>query len=49
MNVLNEDEAWRLFSKHADKVASLEHTRPCAKAVSRECDSCHGNINEEKD
>ena len=37
MDVLNEGEAWELFSDHAGKVATLEHIKPYAEAVSREC------------
>ncbi|KAJ9671986.1 hypothetical protein PVL29_025572 [Vitis rotundifolia] len=34
MDVLNEGEAWELFSEHAGKVATLEHIKPYAEAWS---------------
>ncbi|XP_062169188.1 disease resistance protein At4g27190-like [Alnus glutinosa] len=35
--VLNDEESWQLFSRNAGKVASLEHIRPFAEAIVREC------------
>jgi disease resistance protein RPS2 len=35
--VLNDEESWQLFSRNAGNVASLEHIRPFAKAIAREC------------
>jgi len=35
--VLNDEESWLLFCRNAGKVASLEHIRPFAEAIAREC------------
>jgi disease resistance protein RPS2 len=35
--VLNDEESWQLFCRNAGKVASLEHIRPSAEAIVREC------------
>ena len=37
VSVLNDEEAWRLFTKKAGEVASLEHVQPFVEAVAREC------------
>ncbi|KAK9273108.1 hypothetical protein L1049_017915 [Liquidambar formosana] len=37
VDVLDNEEAWQLFSKSTGSVASLEHVKPFAKAVAREC------------
>ena len=36
MEVLNDDEAWQLFSQKAGDVALLEQIRPFAEAIARE-------------
>ncbi|XP_059441574.1 disease resistance protein At4g27190-like [Corylus avellana] len=35
--VLNAEESWQLFSRNAGSVASLEHIKPSAEAIVREC------------
>ncbi|PON61476.1 NB-ARC domain, LRR domain containing protein [Parasponia andersonii] len=37
VSILNGEEAWKLFSRNAGEVVSLEHIRPFAEAVAREC------------
>ncbi|XP_042977108.1 disease resistance protein At4g27190-like isoform X2 [Carya illinoinensis] len=37
MSVLRDEVAWRLFSRYARDVVSLEHIRPLAEAICREC------------
>ncbi|KAL0429161.1 UNVERIFIED_CONTAM: Disease resistance protein [Sesamum radiatum] len=37
IEVLNEEEAWRLFSKSAGEVANLGDVEPLAKAITKEC------------
>ena len=37
MDVLNDVEAWELFCQNAGTVATLEHIKPLAKEVAREC------------
>ncbi|KAG6666578.1 disease resistance protein At4g27190-like [Carya illinoinensis] len=37
MSVLRDEDAWQLFSRHAADVVSLEHIRPLAEAICREC------------
>jgi disease resistance protein RPS2 len=37
VEVLNDDEAWRLFSENAGNAVSLEHIGPIAKEIVREC------------
>ncbi|KAG6666586.1 hypothetical protein CIPAW_01G041500 [Carya illinoinensis] len=37
MSVLKDEDAWQLFSRHAADVVSLEHIRPLAEAICREC------------
>ncbi|PON55929.1 AAA+ ATPase [Trema orientale] len=34
---LSEEEAWKLFSKRAGEVVTLEHIKPFAEEVAREC------------
>ncbi|XP_059291860.1 disease resistance protein At4g27190-like [Lycium ferocissimum] len=38
IDTLDEDESWQLFVKHAGDNANLEHIRPLAKKLARECD-----------
>ncbi|KAE8125644.1 hypothetical protein FH972_020424 [Carpinus fangiana] len=35
--VLNNEEAWQLFSRNAENDVSLEDIRPFAEAIAREC------------
>ncbi|XP_059439174.1 disease resistance protein At4g27190-like [Corylus avellana] len=35
--VLNDEESWQLFSRNAGNLTNLEHIRPFAKAIVREC------------
>uniref|UniRef100_A0A7N2LYZ2 NB-ARC domain-containing protein n=1 Tax=Quercus lobata TaxID=97700 RepID=A0A7N2LYZ2_QUELO len=37
MEVLNDEEAWQLFSKKAGDVAHLKDIKPYAEAIAREC------------
>ncbi|KAG6729359.1 hypothetical protein I3842_01G024400 [Carya illinoinensis] len=37
MSVLRDEVAWQLFSRYARDVVSLEHIRPLAEAICREC------------
>ncbi|XP_031261351.1 disease resistance protein At4g27190-like [Pistacia vera] len=37
VDVLNDEEAWQLFSRSAGKVATLKHIEPLARVVAREC------------
>ncbi|KAG2724898.1 hypothetical protein I3760_01G039500 [Carya illinoinensis] len=37
MSVLRDEDAWQLFSRYATNVVSLEHIRPLAEAICREC------------
>ena len=37
VRILNGEEAWKLFSRYAGEVVSLEHIRPFAEAVAGEC------------
>ncbi|KAL0379802.1 UNVERIFIED_CONTAM: Disease resistance protein [Sesamum angustifolium] len=37
IEVLNEEEAWRLFCRSAGEIATLEELEPLARAVTKEC------------
>ena len=37
VDVLNDEEAWQLFSQKAGDVAHLEGTKPFEEAIAREC------------
>ncbi|KAG6689533.1 hypothetical protein I3842_11G180500 [Carya illinoinensis] len=37
VDFLDDEEAWQLFTRHAGNVVSLEHIRPFAEAITREC------------
>ncbi|PSS16230.1 Disease resistance protein [Actinidia chinensis var. chinensis] len=37
VDVLDEEESWQLFTQNAGKVASLEHIKPIATEVCKEC------------
>ncbi|KAJ0045610.1 hypothetical protein Pint_04267 [Pistacia integerrima] len=37
VDVLNDEEAWELFTRNAGNVTTLERIEPLAKAVAREC------------
>ncbi|GFZ06590.1 NB-ARC domain-containing disease resistance protein [Actinidia rufa] len=37
VDVLDEEESWQLFAQNARKVASLEHIKPIATEVCKEC------------
>ncbi|KAJ0100813.1 hypothetical protein Patl1_04360 [Pistacia atlantica] len=37
VDVLNDEEAWKLFTRNAGNVTTLERIEPLAKAVAREC------------